>query len=237
MAPATARTLRLATYNVHSCIGVDGRHDPRRTAAVIAELDADVVALQEFSCPADVALETVSPAVLESLDGYACAIGPTLRREANHFGNVLLSRHPIRELARLDLSVTRREPRGALAATIEVGGTELHVLATHLGLRSGERRTQIDRILRHLAALESTFCAVLGDFNDWLPGRSVARALEEVLGAPPKPKSFPGRWPILALDRIWIRPAQALRGIFAHRSPLARHASDHLPVAADLDVP
>ena len=237
MARATDRGLRIATYNVHACVGVDGRHDPRRIASVIAELDADVVALQEFSCPADVALETRSPVVLESLDGYACALGPTLRRRESHFGNVLLSRHPIRELSRLDLSVSRREPRGALAAAIEARGVVLHVLATHLGLRFGERRVQVERILAHVESLRAGFFAVLGDFNDWLPGRSVAHALEERLGSPPKPRSFPGFWPLIALDRIWVQPAGALRGISVHRSPLARRASDHLPVVAVLDPP
>ena len=237
MRSASDRALRIATYNVHSCVGTDGVHDPRRIAAVIAELDADVVALQEFSCPADVALETQSPVVLESLDGYVCALGPTLLRRENHFGNVLLSRHPIRELQRIDLSVSRREPRGALAAAIEVRGVVLHILATHLGLRFGERRFQVERILSYLESLRSGFFAVLGDFNDWLPGRSVAHALEKRFGSPPKPRSFPGIWPLLALDRIWVQPAGALREISVHRSRLARRASDHLPVVAVLDPP
>ena len=234
---ATRRELRIATYNVHSCVGTDGRRDPARIAKVIAELDADVVALQEFSCPADVALETSSPVVLESLDGYACALGPTLRRRENHFGNLLLTRHPIRELQRIDLSVDRREPRGALAATIDLGGVDLHVLATHLGLHLGERRVQVERILAHVESLQATFFAVMGDFNDWLPGRSVVHALEGRLGASPKPRSFPGAWPLLALDRIWVEPAPALLAVRAHRSPLARRASDHLPVVAVLAPP
>jgi endonuclease/exonuclease/phosphatase family metal-dependent hydrolase len=231
------RGIRIATYNVHACVGTDGRHDPRRIGDVIAEIDADVVALQEFSCPADVALETRSPVVLESLDGYACALGPTLVRRKNHFGNVLLSRHPIRELARIDLSVSRREPRGALSATIDLGGKDLHVVATHLGLRLGERRTQVERLLAHVESLRTAFFAVVGDFNDWLPGRSVAHALEERLGSPPKRRSFPGFWPVLALDRIWVQPAGALREIEVHASRLARRASDHLPVVAVLDPP
>ena len=69
--------MRVATYNVHSCIGTDGRHDPDRIATVIAELDADIVALQEFTYPASVALETRSPVVLTTLDSYTCAQGPT----------------------------------------------------------------------------------------------------------------------------------------------------------------
>lgn len=229
--------LRIATYNVHSCVGTDGRHDPDRVARVIAELDADVVALQEFRYPADVALETRTPVVLTALDGYQCALGPTLARKAQSFGNVLLSRHPIRELRRLDLSMDRREPRGALAATIEVRGFELHVLSTHLGLALAERRFQIRRILEHVDSLSFHLLAVIGDFNDWLPGRSVVSALDQRLGPSPGPRSFPVFFPLLALDRIWVNPHGALRSIAAHRSPLARRASDHLPVVATIEAP
>src|SRR6188768_1928411 len=107
----TPRRIRIATYNVHSCVGRDGRHDPQRTARVIEELDAEVVALQEFTYPADVAIETRTPVVLGELDGYQSALGPTHTRSAGTFGNILLTRHPIRELQRLDLSMDRCEPR------------------------------------------------------------------------------------------------------------------------------
>jgi hypothetical protein len=113
---------RVATYNVHACVGPDGRHDPTRVAAVIAELDADIVALQEFSYPADIALETRTPVVLTELDTYECALGPARQNPTHCFGNVILTRHRLREVHRIDLSVLNREPRGALAATIDAGG-------------------------------------------------------------------------------------------------------------------
>lgn len=231
------RHLRIATYNVHSCVGTDGRRDPDRIARVITELDADVVALQEFTYPADIALETRALGDLIALDGYQCALGPTLARREKSFGNVLLTRHPIRELRRIDLSMERREPRGALAATIEIGGLELHVLSTHLGLRLGERRFQVARILDHVDSLGSAFVAVMGDFNDWLPGRSVVHALEARLGRTPSPRSFPVMWPFLALDRIWVQPQSALREVVVHVSALSRRASDHLPVVAVVAPP
>src|SRR6185503_4359347 len=97
---ADTTILRVATYNVHGCVGRDGRHDPERVAAVIAEPNADVAALQEFTYPLDVALETRTPVVLTSLDGYQCALGPTRRNTVHCFGNVLLTRHPIRHVHR-----------------------------------------------------------------------------------------------------------------------------------------
>ena len=228
--------LRVATYNVHGCVGRDGRHDPARVASVITELDVDMAALQEFTYPLDVALETRTPVVLTSLDNYHCALGPTRQTPRFCFGNVLLTRHPIRHVHRLDLSIERREPRGALAATIDVGDLEIHILAAHLGLRVSERRFQVKQLLKYLDDVKDTPLVVLGDFNDWLPGRSVVHVLDKRLGRPPRPASFPVNRPVLRLDRIWVSPLTALNRISTHTSDGARMASDHLPVVAEIDL-
>lgn len=226
--------IRVATYNVHGCVGTDGRHDPARVSTVIAELDADVIALQEFTYPNDVAVETRTPVVFSTLDSYECALGPTREHFAQWFGNALLTRHPIVDVHRIDLSMARREPRGALAATLDVGGAHVHVLAAHLGLKIGERRFQVRQILDYLESVRHSIVVVLGDFNDWLPGRSVVHVLDRKLGRPPRPRSFPGAWPIIPLDRIWVRPRHLLRRLSAHATPAARRASDHLPVVAEI---
>jgi endonuclease/exonuclease/phosphatase family metal-dependent hydrolase len=231
-----ASPVRVATYNVHECIGADGRHDPDRVAGVISELDADIVALQEFTYPAEVALDTRQPVVLTTLDRYECALGPTRSSRTTCFGNALLLRHPIVEVHRFDLSMERREPRGALAATVNVGGVGLHVLAAHLGLKVAERRFQVRQILEYLDSVSNSPLVVLGDFNDWLPGRSVVHVLDERLGRPPRVRSFPVSRPLLPLDRIWVRPLEALRRIFVHATAAARQASDHLPVVAEIDL-
>ena len=185
--------LRVATYNVHACVGRDGRYDPDRVATVIGELDADVVALQEFTYPASVALETRMPVVLTALDRYECALGPTRERTRQTvtecFGNALLTRHPIVEVHRLDLSMERRKPRGALAATLDVRGARLHVLATHLGLRVHERRFQVRQILDYLDSVRDAPAIVCGDFNDWLPAdrlRTCSIAAWDARRVPPR---------------------------------------------------
>jgi endonuclease/exonuclease/phosphatase family metal-dependent hydrolase len=234
--PPEPQTLRVATYNVHACVGTDGRHDPDRVAAVIAEVDADIVALQEFTYPAGVAIETRMPVTRTIADAYECVLGPTRQNTTECFGNALLTRHRIVEVHRFDLSMERREPRGAIAATIEVRGAIVHVLSAHLGLRVRERRFQVRQILDYLDSVRHTLVVVLGDFNDWLPGRSVVHVLDQRLGQPPRPASFPVQWPIVPLDRIWVNPIRALRRIAAHVTPAARRASDHFPVVADLDL-
>jgi endonuclease/exonuclease/phosphatase family metal-dependent hydrolase len=129
-----------------------------------------------------------------------------------------------------------REARGALAATIDVGGTVLHVLATHLGLRIHERRFQVQQIVNYLDSVRNTLVVVLGDFNDWLPGRSAAHVLDRRLGRPPRPATFPVAWPIVALDRVWVHPRRALRRVSVHATNTARLASDHLPVVAEIEI-
>jgi endonuclease/exonuclease/phosphatase family metal-dependent hydrolase len=233
---AAPQTIRVATYNVHACVGADGRHDPDRVAAVVAELDAGIVALQEFTYPASVAIETRMPVTLTMADAYECVLGPTRQSVTECFGNALLTRHRILEVHRVDLSTERREPRGAIAVTIDVHGTIVHILATHLGLRVRERRFQVRQILDYLDSVRHTLVVVLGDFNDWLPGRSVVHVLDDRLGQPPRPASFPVQWPLLSLDRIWVNPRHALRSIVTHATPTARLASDHFPVVADIDL-
>jgi endonuclease/exonuclease/phosphatase family metal-dependent hydrolase len=233
-ASAAPSPLRVATWNVHACVGRDGRFDPERVANVIVELDADIVALQEFTYPAGVALESRTPAVLTTLDRYTCALGPTRSTLTECFGNALFTRHAIREVHRIDLSMESLEPRGALAATIDIGGRLVHVLAAHLGLRLSERRFQVRQILDYLDSVRGSLFVVLGDFNDWLPGRSVVHLLDRRLGRPPRAPSYPVTWPLVSLDRIWVHPSRALRRIFSHRTAASRLASDHLPVIAEI---
>jgi endonuclease/exonuclease/phosphatase family metal-dependent hydrolase len=140
------------------------------------------------------------------------------------------------DVHRIDLSMDRREPRGALATPIDVDGVPVHFLATHLGLRVGERRFQVRQLLSYLDSVRHSLVIVLGDFNDWLPGRSAAHVLDSRLGRPPRGASFPAWWPVLTLDRIWVRPLAGLRQIFVHASPSARRASDHLPVVAEIGL-
>ena len=113
----------------------------------------------------------------------------------------------------------------------------MHVLGAHLGLKVGERRFQVRQILDYLESVKNTRLVVLGDFNDWLPGRSVARALDVRLGNTPRLRTFPASMPMLPLDRIWVHPQGALRRLWACRNAAICLASDHLPVVAEVEPP
>jgi endonuclease/exonuclease/phosphatase family metal-dependent hydrolase len=224
----------VATYNVHRCIGVDGRHDPDRVAAVIRELDADVVGLQEVDAKPhrEAGLDQVE--YLARATGMEGIAGPTLTRHYGQYGNALLTRLPIRGADLIDLSIARLEPRGAIDAEVEAHGIRCRVLVTHLGLRRAERNQQ----LAHLVAAPPRWpgpalTLLLGDLNEWRGIGGVARRLP--LGfAAAAARSFPARTPILRLDAIAAYPGHALRLAWAHASPLARVASDHRPVCAAL---
>lgn len=238
-APATPSALRIASYNVHACVGRDGRRDAARVAAVVRELDADVIALQEVL--SDEAAEGPDQfGYLAGAVGLDAIEGPTLHAEGARYGNAILARLPLLDVARLDLSVSRRESRGAVAVDLAHGGLRLRVVATHLGLVRSERRRQVALLLDWLDALPSpeppALWALAGDMNEWIPRAWTLRRLDGRFGRAPTVRSFPAARPLLRLDRIWVAPLGALRRLEAHRSARARVASDHLPVVADVEL-
>lgn len=228
------RSLRIATYNVHGCVGMDRRRDVDRVADVIDALDADVVGLQEVDCR--VRLEDGSTQLerLAARTAMNAVSGPTIVEHHGFYGNALLTRFPIGDVERVDLSVAGREPRGLLEVTLG-HASRLRVIVTHFGLRGHERRVQVDALLTRLADREPVPVVLLGDFNEWHPRAEALARLHAAFGRTPPVRSFPARWPLLALDRIWVRPHDALEDLTRDDGPLARRASDHLPVVARLD--
>jgi len=228
--------LRLASYNIHIGVGRDGHFHPARIEAVVRELDAHVIALQEVQL-GEGTFDML--AHLEKATGYTSLAGPTLLHPRHgHYGNALLSRFPIIGHRCLDLSVPGHEPRGALDATIDCGdGVTLRVLATHLGLWPTERRHQVRALLREVNADKHQGPTVLlGDLNEWFLWGRPLRWLHRHFERPPAPNTFPSGWPLIALDRLWVKPRTCLSSIGVHRSALACLASDHLSIVAALDL-
>lgn len=226
----------VATYNVHRCIGTDGRHDPDRVATVIRELDADVIGLQEVDAKPHVEHGLDQVEYLAAATGYTSIAGPTLKRHYGEYGNALLTRLPVRGTTLIDLSVGRREPRGAIDAEVDAHGLRCRVLVTHLGLRRLERVQQ----LAHLVAAPPRWpgpaiTVLLGDLNEWRGVAGVARRLPEGFACAAA-RSFPARVPLFRLDAVAVHPAAHLQAVWAHATPLARVASDHRPVCAALSL-
>lgn len=225
--------LRIASYNIHGCVGHDRRANTARIASVINELGCDAVGLQEVGTPFAGGKDAMQLEELARATGMQAIAGHTIIHDNGTYGNAILTRRPVIAVRRHEFNYRQREPRGALEVDLDVAGTLVRVIATHLGLRPAERRYQVNCMLRVLHDLpQEQPVVVLGDINEWLPLSRPLRWLHGVLGRAPAERSFPSALPLLALDRVWVRPRHTLLAFTAHRSPLARAASDHLPVKA-----
>lgn len=225
----------VATYNIHSCIGRDQRYDPSRILRVLAEMDADIYGLQEVG-PRPIWVGGADQyAYFMEQTGMHTVEGPNLFAGDARYGNMLLSRFPIVDVTRINLSVTRREPRGAIIAQVSCGNCSLRVVNTHFGLGLRERRRQVLRLEEALGA-DPMPTIFLGDFNMW--GRERQRLAR--LGAPHadavRPRTFPAWYPVLALDRIWSREGASLLEVRPHVTPDSVSASDHLPLTAVIEL-
>lgn len=228
-----AGELRVASWNLHKCVGADGRFDPARSAAVIAELDADILALQEVDKRFGRRTGLLDLAALEKACGLAALRVSDLPDGHGWHGNALLVRPGTPARVRR-LRLPGAEPRGALVAELDLAAGPLRVVAAHLGLLRRSRTRQAQAILEAITEGPEMPTLLLGDLNEWSSGpQSSLRVLDPVFGRQgPAPASFPAALPVLALDRILGLPQGLVTDVAAHDSPRARIASDHLPLVA-----
>ncbi len=226
----------IASYNVHKCVGTDGRFDPARTAAVIAELDADIVALQEIDERLGEKVGLLDLAALTEMTGLQPVLTPKNSRSHGWHGNMILIRagtvHDVKPIRLPGL-----EPRGALIVDLEVKDVPLRVIAAHFGLLRRSRSAQASTLVDAATSVIRP-TVILGDLNEWrVRTRSSLLAMLPHFGplgaALP---SFPSRFPLLALDRILARPSSLISSLEIHQSELSRVASDHLPLKARLKL-
>jgi endonuclease/exonuclease/phosphatase family metal-dependent hydrolase len=238
MTDRRSRTIRVATYNIHRSRGMDGRTRPDRTAAVLAGLDADVLALQEVVGAGPNGgghAEAIGAAL-----GMGWVMAPARHLRGSLFGNVVLSRFPVRHHAQYDLSWRTCEPRCCQRIDLDVDGVALHLYNVHLGTAFLERRFQAQR----LAAIVSDRRVagpkvVLGDFNEWTRGLATTLLSERLQSVDLKQymrrrRTYPGLFPILHLDHIYYQNDVDVLHVHVPRTRRTLIASDHLPLVADL---
>jgi endonuclease/exonuclease/phosphatase family metal-dependent hydrolase len=230
-------SLRVATYNVHKCRGMDLRVNLGRTLAVLQQLDSDIVAVQEIF-----EQQALSFADRLAMD-FRFAGARQLAGEA--YGNAVFSRLPLGDAVVHDLTIAGREPRNCIGVRIDLDeGHAVHLFALHLGTSFFERRKQAERLLAK-DVLDGSPARnpriVLGDFNEWTRGlvtHSLSNLMKnadvaEHLG---RGRTYPGMVPFLHLDHIYYDEPLRLHQLRLHRTIDSLLASDHLPLVADFQL-
>jgi endonuclease/exonuclease/phosphatase family metal-dependent hydrolase len=233
--------LTFASYNIHKAVGLDRRRDPDRIIAVLREIDADVVALQEADRRFG---ERVSVLPKQSLDDHTpyCAV-PLHHHHGRAdslgwHGNALLVRRGLKIVDAGIVPLPTLEPRGAIRADVEFAGGVVRVVGMHLDLSGLRRRQQVRTVLDHVAGCDGDHPAVLmGDFNEWALRGGCFREINHGWRLLAPGRSFPSRRPVAQLDRIVVSDKWEEVQASVHHSALAAVASDHLPVIARLTLP
>ncbi len=223
--PATP--LLVASWNIHKGVGADRRRDLFRTAEVMQEICPDIIALQEADRRFGDRAGLLDLEHVRTQCGLVPVLPDTPGPSHGWHGNLLFVRNvEIEDIHPLPLPGF--EPRGALIADLRVSGQLLRVVGIHMGLLATSRRAQSHALLDRLLRLPPRPMLLMGDLNEWRSGPNASTAaLHRLFHAPPAPRSFPARLPVLALDRMMAQGA-TLSDLRAHDTPLARRASDHL---------
>ncbi|KQV55300.1 MULTISPECIES: endonuclease/exonuclease/phosphatase family protein [unclassified Caulobacter] len=245
------KTLRLMTYNVHRCVGTDRRLDVERVAEVIAAERPDVVALQELDVRRARTKGVDQAHRLAELLKMSFHFHPAMTVEEELYGDAILTALPERRIKAKGLPLYRRvpglEPRGALWVEVEVGGTKVQIINTHLGLVPQEQKRQAAALLGPDWMGADGWLApgvVLGDFNA-TPYSATYRMLRTALRdaqAPsptwPRPATatFPSSFPFMRIDHVFLTKGLETRGVSSPYDGRARVASDHLPLVVDLEI-
>jgi endonuclease/exonuclease/phosphatase family metal-dependent hydrolase len=237
---SAAAALRIATYNIHRSRGLDGRTRPERIAAVLSDIDADIIALQEVigaGPRGGSQVEAIGAAL-----GMGWVMAPARLLRGHHFGNAVLSRFPITQHIGHDLSWKTCEERRLQRVDVSVNGGSLHIYNVHLGTAILERRHQAQRLAsivsdRHVVGPK----LVVGDFNEWMKGLATTLLSTRLRSVDlkdflPRRRTYPGVFPLLHLDHIYYAGRVEIVAVELPRTRLALVASDHLPLVADVRV-
>jgi endonuclease/exonuclease/phosphatase family metal-dependent hydrolase len=237
--------VRVATYNVHKCRGLDRRTNPERIAGIISKLDADVVAVQEVLDVRDGRPEFDQVRRIQSqLLGYEICFGENRGLHGGRYGNLTLSRLPVKVCKNYDITWRHRERRGCLRSDIVLpDGIVLHLFNVHLGTSFVERRRQARMLLGDGVLKRDEYSGpkiVVGDFNEWTYGLASRLMRETFEAAEPRkllryPGTYPGILPVLHLDHFYYDEHLRLSSFRVYRTRTSLIASDHLPLVTTFE--
>ncbi|MBB4659181.1 endonuclease/exonuclease/phosphatase family protein [Parvularcula dongshanensis] len=224
--------LRIASYNIQKAMGHDMRRRPERTLGVLNEMDADVVVLQEADRRFGERISALPRETIARMTDYRIADVAVRPGSIGWHGNAILLKRHVRLLKAKRLDLPYLEPRGAVAAVVELDSGPLIVVGAHLALTTRYRRKQAETLAEYADRAEMPLI-LCGDLNEW---PSAGKGLEPLAGALTEHapgRTFPAIKPVARLDRLYH--CGSLRvSASVHDTPLARSASDHLPIKADV---
>jgi endonuclease/exonuclease/phosphatase family metal-dependent hydrolase len=237
--------MRLLSYNIHKGIGGrDRRYRIDRIIRVIAAEDPDLICLQEVDRGVRRSRHDDQPGRLaEAFHAVDKLYQLNVHLKSGGYGNLVLSRWPLRGVHQVSLRLRRKKPRGAQVAVVETPEGPFRLVNWHLGLSERERHWQSWRLLEHPLFREAAHLPTLivGDFNDWrntlARGPFARHGFAQVTAPRSRFRSFPAYWAVAALDKAFARGAVEVRHARLVRTPLAKRASDHLPLVVDFHLP
>jgi endonuclease/exonuclease/phosphatase family metal-dependent hydrolase len=232
-----AQPIKVASYNIHKGVGTDRKRDPARILKVLAEIDADIICLQEADLRFGTRTSVLPRFLIESHTDYVPVPLDVQHDSMGWHGNAILVRQGIRVESHDIIHIPCLEPRGVVTATLDVGGTVVSVFGMHLDL-SGLWRARQARAIAALAAAEQAArpTVLMGDLNEWRAAAGCFREFGRHFAVLDPGPSFPSRRPLGRLDRIMHCGALRAKACAVHHSALAMVASDHLPVWAEFTV-
>ncbi|MFM6852528.1 MAG: endonuclease/exonuclease/phosphatase family protein [Sphingopyxis sp.] len=223
--------LTVASYNVHKCVGLDRRRDPERIMAVLREINADIVALQEADRRFGSRASAIPLPLIEQHSPYLAVQFDTRPDSIGWHGNAMLIRKDMAVLRSAIVPLPTLEPRGAISVDVAVGGAAVRVVGMHLDLSGLRRRHQVRAVCAHVAACGPPLPLVMmGDLNEWSAHGGALREFGDGHRVLAPGRSFHARRPIAMLDRIITSADVAVQDVGVHHSALSARASDHLPV-------
>jgi endonuclease/exonuclease/phosphatase family metal-dependent hydrolase len=229
--------IRVATYNIHAAVGADRRRDLGRIAAVIEEIQPDVIGLQEVESRVSRGSSDQAMRLAAMLE-MACVEGPMMLEGPGWYGNAILSRLPVLSAQRWRFPYHSGEPRGAVGVVVEdPKGGRWRLINTHLDLRFRSRLRQVQSIVHLFESDRAGPWILMGDLNEWRPWAPALAQLRRLGYVPPAPASYPSRRPLFSLDRMVLHECTLDGLLRRHVTELSRRASDHLPIVAEVGEP
>lgn len=231
---------RIVTFNIHSGIGRDKKHDYKRIGQFLATSGADVVLLQEMDTRPSERSTAQDVKDICAENTFKLIPSPAIRESDGWYGNAILTRFDVLAHDTLDVSQNGRQPRNVQIVELKTEKTPLTVVNTHKGLKKLERRSQFSLLHEHLSSRmkEKQIPLVLaGDFNEWQFFSKAFKALNELLLQQKVGATFPSHFPVFALDRVWVSDDIKVKACRKLKNAKTRILSDHLPVLVDIELP